>query len=150
MNPTIETLPKSRIAYVRQTGPYGPANIHAMEKLKQWAAEKNLLNESAVILGIPQDNPATTKPENCRYDACIVIENETQIDDTINEGELPGGTYAIFQVQHTAEDIQQAWDGIGQAIQNSGYIIDNKLILERYRGDMAATNYCEICVPIKR
>lgn len=149
MNPTIETLPKTRIAYVRQVGPYGPANIQAMERLKKWAAEKNLFTETAVILGIPQDNLATTLPQNCRYDACIVIANDTLIDDAINEGELPGGTYAIFKVKHTAEDIQQAWNGIGQAIANSGYQIDDKPILERYTGDMITVPYCEICVPIK-
>lgn len=150
MKPTIEMLPKSRIAYVRQTGPYGPANIGAMEKLKQWAAEKNLLNESTIILGIPQDNPATTPPENCRYDACIVIANEFQIDASVKEGELPGGTYAIFKVKHTAEAIQQAWDGIGQAIQNSGHSIGNKPTIERYTGEMITSHYCEICVPIKQ
>lgn len=150
MTPTIETLPKSRIAYVRQVGPYGPANIQTMERLKKWAMEKNLLTQSAIILGIPQDNPETTLLQNCCYDTCIVIANDFQIDDSVSEGELPGGTYAIFKVKHTAEDIQQAWNGIGTAMQKSGYQIDNKPILERYTGDITATDYCEICVPIKR
>ncbi|MGW8957391.1 AraC family transcriptional regulator [Paenibacillus sp. NPDC055715] len=81
MNMKVETLPKYRIAYVRQIGPYGPANIQAMKKLKKWAEENNLLTESAIILGIPQDNPDTTLPENCRYDACIVISKNFQMDN---------------------------------------------------------------------
>lgn len=149
MNITIDTLPKYRIAYVRHVGPYGPANIQAMEKLKKWANEKNLLTESAILLGIPQDNPETTLPENCRYDACIVISNDYHIDDSICESELSGGKYVICELKHTAEEIQKAWTEIFPYLQNSGYQIDNKAIFERYIGDMIFNDYCEICIPIK-
>lgn len=148
MNIKVETLPKYRIAYVRQVGPYGPANIQAMEKLKKWAKEKNLI-KSAIILGIPQDNPETTLPENCRYDACIVISEDYQIDDSMCESELPGGKYVIYKVKHTAKDIQKAWAEIFPALHNGGYQIDNKSILERYTSDMINNDYCEICVPVK-
>ncbi|MGG0185513.1 AraC family transcriptional regulator [Bacillus rhizoplanae] len=148
MNIKVETLPKYRIAYVRQVGPYGPANIQAIEKLKKWAEEKNLV-KSAIILGIPQDNPETTLPENCRYDACIVISKDYEIDDSICESELSGGKYVIFKIKHTAEDIQKAWAEIFPALHNSGYQIDNKPILERYTSDMINNDYCEICVPVK-
>ncbi|MGG0276753.1 AraC family transcriptional regulator [Bacillus rhizoplanae] len=148
MNIKVETLPKYRIAYVRQVGPYGPANIQAMEKLKKWAQEKNLV-KSAIILGIPQDNPETTLPENCRYDACIVISKDYEIDDSICESELSGGKYVICKVKHTAEDIQKAWAEIFPTLHNSGYQIDNKPILERYTSDMINNDYCEICVPVK-
>jgi DNA gyrase inhibitor len=149
MNIKVETLPKYRIAYVRQVGPYGPGNIQAMKKLKKWAEEKNLLAESSVILGIPQDNPETTFPENCRYDACIVISSDYQIDNSICESELSGGKYVICKVNHTGEDIKTAWAEIFPALQNSGYQIDNKPIFERYTGDMIYNDYCEICVPVK-
>ncbi|MGR5985384.1 hypothetical protein ACUC2M_13355 [Bacillus cytotoxicus] len=36
MNSKIENLPKYRIAYVRQVGPYGFGNVQTMEKLKNW------------------------------------------------------------------------------------------------------------------
>ncbi|WP_282942161.1 GyrI-like domain-containing protein [Paenibacillus sp. RC67] len=149
MNMKVETLPNYRIAYVRHVGPYGPGNIQAMEKLKKWAKEKHLLNKSAILLGIPQDNPETTLPEKCRYDACIVISNDYQIDSSIYEGELPGGTYVICKIKHTAEAIQHAWVEIFPTLQNSGYQIDNKPIFERYTGDMINNEYCELCVPVK-
>ncbi|WP_028551958.1 AraC family transcriptional regulator [Paenibacillus sp. UNC451MF] len=149
MNIKIETLPNYRIAYVRQVGPYGSGNIQAMDKLKKWAKEKNLLTESAVILGIPQDNPEKTAPESCRYDACIVISNDYQIDNSICDSTLSGGNYVICKVKHTSEDIQKAWVEIFPALQNSGYQIDNKPIYERYTNDMIYNDYCEICVPVK-
>ena len=148
MNIEFETLPKYRIAYVRQVGPYGPDNKQVMEKLKQWAGEKNLLTESAIIFGIPQDHPEMTLPENCRYDACIAVSNDYLIDDSIFEGELAGGKYAIYKVRHTAEDIQKAWAEIITMIQHVGYQIDNKPIIERYTIDMIKNHYCEICVPV--
>jgi DNA gyrase inhibitor len=149
MNIKVETIPRYRIAYVRQFGPYGSGNIKAMVKLKKWAKEKNLLAGSAIILGIPQDNPKTTLPENCRYDACIVISNEYQIDNSICESELTCGKYVICKVKHTAEDIQKAWSEIYPALQNSGYQIDNKPIFERYTGNLIYNDYCEICIPVK-
>ncbi|MBW7475559.1 GyrI-like domain-containing protein [Paenibacillus oenotherae] len=149
MNINIKVLPRNRIAYVRQMGPYGPANVQAMEKLKKWAGERNLLTESAIMFGIPQDNPVTTHPENCRYDACIVIPEDYPIDDSICESEFSGGEYAICLVQHTAEEIQKAWAEIIPALQHSQYQIDNKPIVERYTGEMLVNEFCEICVPIK-
>ncbi|PLR95102.1 AraC family transcriptional regulator [Bacillus sp. T33-2] len=149
MNIKVETVPKYRIGYVRQVGPYGPVNIQAMERLKTWAKENNLLDESAIMLGIPQDNPKTTIPENCRYDACIVIPDDCQIDSSISEAELPAGDYLIFKVKHTAEDIQKAWAEILPAIQNRGYQIDDKPIIERYSSEMIYNHFCEICVPVK-
>lgn len=149
MNMKVENLPKYRIAYVRQIGPYGPANIQAMDKLKKWATEKNLLTESTIMFGIPQDNPETTLPENCRFDACMVISKDEKIDDPICESEFTGGKYLIYKVKHTAEDIRKAWTEIFPAIHNSGYQIDNKPIFERYIGNMIYNDYCDICVPLK-
>jgi DNA gyrase inhibitor GyrI len=143
----VETLPNYRIAYLRQVGPYGSANIEVMEKLKQWAKEKDLLKTS-IILAIPQDNPETTLPENCRFDACIVISKDYQLDDSIYESELSGGKYLIYEVKHTAEDIQKAYTEIFPDLQNNGYQIENKPIMERYTVDMINNHYCEICVPV--
>ncbi|MGQ3378161.1 AraC family transcriptional regulator [Priestia endophytica] len=145
----IENLPNYRIAYVRQVGPYSPYNSQTMENLKNWAKDNNLLHEKAIILGIAQDHPDTTPPEKCRYDACLVISNDYEIDEAVSEGELSGGKYAIYKVKHTVEDIQQAWDGIFTELRNNDYQIDDKPIFERYSGELINQDYCEICVPVK-
>ncbi|MDR9854806.1 GyrI-like domain-containing protein [Paenibacillus sp. VCA1] len=148
MKMNIETIPNYRIAYVRQMGPYGPANAKTMEKLKKWAAEKHLLTESAILFGIPQDNPDTTLPENCRYDACIVISTDELTDDSIDEGEFSGGEYAVCTVKHTPEDVQKAWADVFPALQQSGYRMDHKPVVERYTGKMVAEGFCELCIPV--
>lgn len=146
----VENFPKYHIAYIRQVGPYGPTNKQAMESLKKWAKLNDYLTESTILFGIPQDNPETTPPENCRYDACIVIPSECHIDEPLQKGELTGGQYAVFRVEHTAEAIQQAWKQIFSDVQNSEYQIDNRPILEKYRGNMVMHEYCELCIPVKK
>ncbi|MDL4840211.1 AraC family transcriptional regulator [Aquibacillus rhizosphaerae] len=135
MKCNIETIPNDRIAYVRRVGPYGPANIEVMERLKRWAKEKNLLH-SATLFAIPQDNPETTLPEKCRFDACIVISNDEQVDDSIHTTYLVGGKYLVFKVRHTAEAIQQAYAEIFPSLESNGYQMDHKPIMERYTSDM--------------
>lgn len=144
----IEMIPSYRIAYMRRVGPYGPDNIKVMAKIKQWARERNLLG-SAIFFAIPQDNPQTTLPEHCRFDACIVIPNDYQVDDSVFEGNLSGGKYLMFEVSHTAEDIQKAYPLVFQSLQSSGYEMDHKPMMEKYIGDLDSTPYCHICVPVK-
>ncbi|WP_050183402.1 AraC family transcriptional regulator [Domibacillus robiginosus] len=149
MTKKIETLPKSRIAYVRQVGPYGFANIQAMQTLKKWTAENDLLSETSIVLEVSQDNLETTLPENCRDDACIVLSEDDQIDDFMSESELCGGNYAIYKVKHAMEDIQKAWGCIVSELSNSGYQIDDRPSFERYERKLVSNHQCEICVPIK-
>ncbi|MBU7592409.1 AraC family transcriptional regulator [Metabacillus halosaccharovorans] len=143
-----ETIPNYRVAYVRRVGPYGPENITVMEKLKRWAREKDLL-KSAILFGIPQDNPETTQPENCRFDACIVISENDEIDETMSLNVISGGKYLVYEVNHTAVDIQKAYENIFSAIQNNEFEMDNKPIMERYTGDIITNPNCDICVPVK-
>ncbi|MFD1739198.1 GyrI-like domain-containing protein [Bacillus salitolerans] len=143
----VETLSNYRIAYIRRVGQYGPANIEVMEKVKEWAKERNLL-ESAILLAIPLDNPETTLPQNCRFDACIVISKDYQIDHSINESELSGGTYLVYKVKHTVEDVHKAYAEIFSTLQSTGYQMSNKPILERYTGDLVNNPFCEICIPV--
>ncbi|UII54295.1 GyrI-like domain-containing protein [Cytobacillus spongiae] len=147
MNVKIEILPNVRIAYMRRTGQYGPANLEVMERLKKWAKERKLL-ESAVIFAISQDRPDITLPELCRFDACIIIPNDYQIDNHVNEGELLSGKYLIYDVKHTAEAIQKAYIDIFSSLDNSGFKLDNRPIMERYTGDIIDNPSCEICIPI--
>lgn len=149
MEMKLEIVPEYRIAYVRQVGPYGPSNVQTMQKLKTWAGAKNLLTETSILLGISHDSPETTLPENCRYDAAIIVSDDEQMDEFVGEGILFGGKYAIFTVKHTAEDVQKAWSEIFMELASSGYHMDDRPIFERYIGAMVANHYCEICVPVK-
>jgi len=146
----IEEMSKSRIAYMRRVGPYGADNYVLMKKFKEWAKSNGLFTESAVILGISQDNPATTPPESCRYDVGIVVsEDFTTTDADVNVAELPGGRYAVFTIDHTAEAIQKAWVEIFVQLSAKGQQPNvSRPILERYIPAMIDKHLCEICVPV--
>jgi DNA gyrase inhibitor GyrI len=114
------------------------------------AKTRGVLDDEAIILGIAQDNPENTQPENCRYDACIVVSEDFIInDDRFNVGTLVDGKYAVFTIEHTMQAIQKAWGEIFPELLKQGYQIDEtKPIIERYTAKMVSNHKCEICVPI--
>ena len=146
----IEVIPSYKIAYIRKTGPYGSDNVQIMEQLKNWAKEKNLFNESSIILGIVQDNPQLTEPEDCRYDTCLVISDEIEVNNKyINFGKTIGGKYCVFKISHTIDAMQKAWMEIFPELLKRNYELDNRRpLFERYAIQVINKHYCEICVPI--
>ena len=145
----IEKLSSNRILYMRRIGPYGVGNHELMEKFKAWAIANCLFTEWAVILGISQDNPLITLPENCRYDVGVVAEDFAVTDADVYETQLPGGKYAVFTIDHTAEAVQKAWGEIFNQLSAQGQQPDfSRPILERYIPAMIDNHLCEICVPI--
>ncbi len=150
MNMNIEIIPSCSIAFIRQIGAYGVKNNQTMEQLKHWAKANNRMSSKAVIYGIAHDDPQTTPPENCRYDACILVSDEHfPAGDHVQHGEITGGKYAVFKVKHTAEAIEKAWVEIFPALSENGYCSDNtRPILERYSAEQVERHLCEICIPI--
>lgn len=151
MEMNIKILPSYSVAYIRQVGPYGENNVQVMDKIKTFARNQNLLNDEAIILGITQDSPEDTKPEECRYDACLVISDDIKInDECIKRGRIIGGKYAIFTIDHTVEAVQRAWNEMFSILFSQGYQIDiSRPVIERYAYKMLKNHKCEICVPIK-
>jgi len=147
---TIETLPDTRIVYVRNIGPYGPQNAQAMERLKDWANAHELLTLSSILLGIPQDHPLLVPPDQCRYDACLVTQHPIKAGDPLHEAEFEGGTYAVFRIPHTSEGVQTAWADAFSTVQKAGYRLNDKPAIERYSGLLLQQALCELCVPILR
>jgi DNA gyrase inhibitor GyrI len=146
----LELIPASRIAFMRQTGPYGPDNINLMEKFKQWAKRKGLFDESAVLYAIAQDNPQNTPDDDCRYDVCLVVSPEITLSESeVLEACLPAGKYLVFTLAHTADAVQNAWIIIFPQTIAQGYQPDPaRPVMERYRVDYVNRHLCEICVPV--
>ena len=150
MKMIIEQMPSKNIAFIRNVGPYGKDNYVTMEKIKQFAKINNLFNEDTIIFGISRDDPKITKPQQCRYDACIVVSENFNTDESeIQRGIIEGGKYAVFIIEHTVEAVQKVWDEIFDEVLNNGYKMDfSRDIIERYATKMINNNKCEICVPI--
>jgi DNA gyrase inhibitor GyrI len=150
MNINVEMIPQNKILYIRKTGPYGTGNITTMEALKSWARTNHLLNDDSVILGIVHDDPQITEPEECRYDACLIVSDDFKIqDDSIQIGTINGGKYAVFIIEHTQEALQKAWNEIIPELYIQGYRMDTtRPVIERYAARMVKNHECEICIPV--
>ncbi len=146
----IESIPSSKVAYIRKIGPYGKGNLETVNALKKWAKENDLLKNSIIFARI-HDNPMITPPENCRYDACIVIDESFKIESaSIKKDLIQGGEYAVLEIQHTAAAVQKAWQYIFKDIASKKIDYDqSKPILERYKDALVKENKCQLCVPIK-
>lgn len=146
----IEILFPCKIAYIRQVGPYGANNVRTMEKLKSWAGANQLLGDDSVILGIAWDDPQIAKPENCRYDTCLIVANDFGWEGSdVQEGEIIGGRYAVLKINHTAEAVRQAWSEIFSELAKRNLLPDDaRPIMERYATQLIRKHFCEICVPI--
>lgn len=121
-----------------------------MEQLKRWAGSNHLMNDETVIYDIAHDNPQMTPPEECRYDACIVLKTKQLSEkNDVLLGEITGGKYAVFTTEHTAEAVRQLWTEIFPALFERRCSLDPaRPILERFAAKMISQHLCEICVPV--
>ena len=146
----IENISKCNIVYITRIGAYGSENIPIMEKLKRWAKNNKLINDKPVIIAIIHNNPQETAPENCRYDACIVVDKKFIEDESVKNGEIAEGKYAIFTVEHTVQEMSKVWQNMFSMLLKKGFIPDcTRPIMERYSQEKVDNHLCEICVPIK-
>lgn len=143
-----ENIPAHKVVYMRRIGAYGEQNYKLMQDMKEWIQGQNLWGSNGTMYGIAQDNAVTTPPKQCRYDVCFVT--DTVFDDTaVEHGKLPSGTYLVFEIPHTAEDVGRFWSSIGEVTVKEGKQIDeSRPILERYQFGLVEKGYCEFCVPI--
>lgn len=128
MKVEIKNLPAYRVAYVRQTGPYGPVLQKAWTRITEWAGKNALLGPNAAVLGISWDNPELTPPERCRYDACVILPDDFQADEEglahsgVSVQRLEGGQYACYRRPTRMDEYFQAWGELfGVWLPQSGY-----------------------------
>jgi AraC family transcriptional regulator len=156
MNVEMRTLPETRVAYMRHTGPYGSSTITKMwQRFAEWCDANGLLKPRPTMYGISQDSPKLTAPDKCRYDACVPVGADFQPKDEIGVETIAGGRYACARFTGTAAEIHAAWMRfIGQWIPDSGYQCDNRPALELYEPDFTidpktGAFSCLLCMPVR-
>lgn len=108
MEVKIEKLAPMHVAYVRHVGPYQECK-KAWDELCAWAEPKGLVNDSAKYLGACYDDPEQTPPEQCRYDACVTVPTETEVEEGIKTMTIAGGDYAVLVHKGPYETLGQSW-----------------------------------------
>ena len=102
----LETIPPMDVFYLRRTGCYGEENALLMKRFQKWMKTHHLYSSDAVILALALDNPETTPPDSCRYDVCSPLCREflclADIPSDMKTQQLAGGSYLVFELEHTA------------------------------------------------
>jgi AraC family transcriptional regulator len=157
MNIRVADLPPLHVACMRYVGPYGAHGIPELwTRLRAWSAGHDLGPGPQVKLGVAYDDPSITAPENCRYDACVVVPPDFTPDSLVDVRDVPGGRYAIAEFVGTAQEIEGVWDRVFAGwLPGSGYQPDDRPCYELYRGDPSVGGgpgvfRCELHLPIRR
>jgi AraC family transcriptional regulator len=145
--------PDVRVAYLRYTGPFGePVGRFWRNTVAPWLADHGLID--CPRYGVTLDDPMSTPPDKCRYDACVELPPGLSLPGA-SETTLRGGKYAITHFKGSGVDIGTAWgDFVSEfyAISDAG-IDDMRPPFEHYpRGALydsrTGTFACELCLPI--
>ena len=141
------------VAYLRKVGLYGPAiGLFWMSTVAPWMATNNL--HARDRFGLALDDPATTAPSQCRYDACVASPEGEVLTGDPGRKVIPGGKYAALAFQGTGAEIGAAWDAILRDwLPRSGLQLDARPFFEHYPADgcydaKTGAFSCNICIPV--
>jgi AraC family transcriptional regulator len=150
MKVTIEDLPAYHVAYMRLVGPYGPETIPALwERFIKWMQGRGLLTPDCLRLGVAHDSPRLIAPEQCRYDACLVVPGDFVGDESVSMADLPGRKVGMTEFVGTAGEVRSAGDALwGWLVRSGGK--PGSPFLEIYCGDPAGAGRpgafkCQLC-----
>lgn len=148
----IERQP-TRVAYMRHTGPYGePISRFWMEEVAPWMSTDGLLGRARY--GISHDDPSVTDASQCRYDACIEVDERYVPSGRAQVTTLPGGRYAVMPFNGNGAEIFLAWRRLlGEWLPSSRLQLDMRPCFEHYPVDSTwdpktGAFSCEITIPV--
>lgn len=143
------------VVCVRTYGPYAQSSKEAWQKVFAWLNESGMRRAVGCGFGLMRDDPQTTPPEKCRYEACLeLLEGyEHTIPPGFHVMRLPGGAYARQR--------QQGIDSLGNSIQTlrDDWVPSNGLgfdvgrpVIEIHMDDPAVVpaeeRRVDLCVPV--
>jgi AraC family transcriptional regulator len=110
MDVRIETLPPTKVAFLRHVGPYEDGELHrTWERLLAWAEQYGLLGPRAKFVGISHDNPHVTPADKLRYDACLASDQPLEAEGEIGTQVLPGGDHAVVTYTGPYEGLTETY-----------------------------------------
>lgn len=166
---TVKDFPETHYIYVRHIGLYSECK-HAWDKLMCWIVTQNMLNKlmfwnktqrifakNSMCFGLCHDDP--DKTNDCRYDACFSITQESllqlgKLPKRIQIGTVSSGKYAMTLVQGPYEAFYAVYTELfGGVILKLEEIDFTKPTLEKYLNSPQNTKpkdlLTEIYIPMK-
>jgi AraC family transcriptional regulator len=154
MKVTIIDCQPTTIAYFRYHGPYGESIAKFWQETYVPWAVRNKLGSDHARYGISHDDPSTTAPNQCRYDACAEVAPDFMATGGALKSTIPGGKYAVLRFKGTVGQIGEAWASLLRVwLPSSGLQLDDRPSFEYYpKGatyDSKTGEFeCELCIPV--
>ncbi len=142
----ITQLPDYYIIYVETLDGYRSGIPHSWNRLGKYASVHGLFTSETLFIGLPFDNPGITPLKKCRYRACITVSEEycSNVRD-VKRSVIRGGRYAIYHFRGSREEISDGYAFLyGEWLPQSGFIPDDKPLLEIYPPELHSDTYFEI------
>ena len=94
--PELIEFPSQAVAYVRHRG-YGRSIRLAWQMLQHWAQQQGHASDRQI--GLHHSNPTLVPLAECRYVACLAIEDSIPRRGAISSMRIPGGLHAVFTLE---------------------------------------------------
>ena len=150
----VRSLPTQRVAYRRHFGSYHDPEVQAgFEELERWAIARSLHADDH-YLGIPWDDAEITPEQKCRFDACLLVAEDTWLGVGVNSQIIPAGKYATFRTIIIGHDFDLPWTQLMRSwLPTSGYQPADGPRFERYYSDGSHDPEgrwdLEVCLPVR-
>jgi DNA gyrase inhibitor GyrI len=138
---------------MRYIGPFGePLNRFWRLKVYPWLGDLGLID--CPRYGVALDNPMTTPPQECRYDACVELPPGLTLPD-VEHMTITGGRYAVTRFKGTGAEIGPVWSAfLGVTLARVADRVDvTRHSFEHYPRGAAldpktGVFACELCLPV--
>lgn len=127
--------------FVEHIGAYNTANCgNVWQTLWKYVVENNLCNQQTEVIGLALDDPDITKPENCRYDACITVDKPMKTTGEIGCKKIPGGLFVKFTYKGPYTKLSDFYQSVyGEWLPKSGQRLRDCPCIEKYVNDPQTT-----------
>ena len=152
---TIKNIKDIQVIFQQSKGKIGDETTKGnWETLFANAQKHQVLNPSSKFYGINWDDPEITPLDKVRYDACISIQNTTEIDTTFSTKTIFGGKYLCFLYKGDYQNLGLVYNHIFRNwVIKMDYDLRDEPIFEQYINNKEITPtedlLTEIFIPIK-
>lgn len=146
---SVQRFPSARVAFMRHRGGYQTISAF-WARMYAWAEARGLLERSAPLYGVCPDDPEVTAEAQLRFDACVIITDDTPLDDAVAVSELPAGLYAVGLHEGSYECLADTYlDVIGHWFPQSGYELAPDAVIEHYLNDPSKVSAAELRTEVR-
>lgn len=107
------------VALRREGGAYRELNA-LFWQLWNWAESTGRLDGLSGIYGIPLDDPASVAEADLRYDACLMLDDDSVPPKPFGQVGLPSGDYALWRHDGPYDGLEASNDRLVEAVLTSG------------------------------